>query len=134
MVTSEPYLLVADGSAKIRIAPCDDALWGVVAETKKPGKDSNNPDPAKRNRSVIGMPILLDMKQVEPNRWEGEVYNAKNGKIYTSRISLVEANVLKIEGCVLGGLFCGGQEWTRVPTTTGRTGDATKQKDVCPPT
>ncbi|WP_245297106.1 MULTISPECIES: DUF2147 domain-containing protein [Rhodomicrobium] len=106
--------LVKDGTARIRINPCADALWGVIAWAQTPGTDQNNPNPALRNRPIIGMPILLRMKKVEPNRWEGEVYNAQNGKTYTSNISLVKTDVLRIEGCILGGLFCDGENWTRV--------------------
>ena len=130
--------LVADGTARIRIEPCADALWGVIAWTQEPGKDENNPDPAKRDRSVLGMPILLHMKQAEPNRWEGEVYNAENGKTYASRISLVKDDVLRIEGCMLG-IFCGGENWTRVIAAVNPTDPVTTQampaptdKEVCP--
>ena len=126
--------LVADGTARIRIEPCGDALWGVIAWTETPGKDENNPNPAMRNRSVIGMPILLSMKKVEPNRWDGEVYNAENGKTYTSRISLVKDDVLRIDGCILGGFFCGGENWTRVKPAQAPApaAPAAKPKDVCP--
>jgi hypothetical protein len=54
------------------------------------------------------------MKLVSPNKWEGEVYNAQNGKMYSANIALVSDDVLKIQGCVFGGLFCGGENWTRV--------------------
>jgi uncharacterized protein (DUF2147 family) len=128
--------LVADGTARVRIAPCGNALWGSIVWTKTPpGRDQNNPDPAKRSRSVIGMPILLNMKKAEPNRWDGEVYNAKDGRTYTSHISLVRADVLRIDGCILGGLFCGGENWTRVPpeqTTSSTPPPANKPKGVCP--
>jgi uncharacterized protein (DUF2147 family) len=106
--------LVGDGTARIRVVSCSGSLWGVISWTKDaPGKDENNPDPAKRDRSVMGMPILIDMK---PNgdQWDGEVYNAENGETYTSHISLTSADVLKIQGCVFGGLLCGGENWTRV--------------------
>lgn len=124
--------LVAEATARIRIEPCGDALWGVIAWAREPGKDENNPDPTKRDRSIIGMPILLKMKRVEPNRWDGEVYNAENGKTYTSRISLVKDDVLRIEGCVLAGLFCGGENWTRFTSAADLPRSAVKQKDVCP--
>jgi len=108
--------MVADKVAVVRVAPCAPeapALCGNIAWTKgPPTTDKNNPDPAKRSRSVIGMEILTDMKPTDPNRWEGEIYNAENGKNYSGRISLVSENVLRIEGCVLGFL-CGGQNWTR---------------------
>jgi uncharacterized protein (DUF2147 family) len=107
--------LVADGSARIRVEPCGNALWGIISWTREPGFDSENPDPAKRNRSIVGVPILRNMKQTNPNKWEGEVYNAKNGKMYSANIMLNGDDVLKIEGCVLGGIFCGGEKWARVP-------------------
>ena len=27
---------------------------------------------------------------------------------------MVNDNTLRVEGCVMGGIFCGGQRWTRV--------------------
>ena len=110
---------VENGEAHIRIVLCGTALWGVIDWTKGPaGTDENNPDPAKRNRSVLGMPILINMKP-EEKQWKGEVYNAENGETYTSYISLKGPNSLRIEGCVLGGLICGGENWTRVPLAKG---------------
>lgn len=106
--------LVKDGGAQIRIEPCADALWGVISWTREPATDSNNPDPAKRSRPIVGVPILRSMKPVDANKWEGEVYNAQNGKMYSANIALVSDDVLKIQGCVFGGLFCGGENWTRV--------------------
>src|SRR5215211_3688833 len=41
-----------------------------------------------------------------------KVYNAQNGKTYTAHINLLAADVLRIEGCVLGFL-CGGENWSR---------------------
>ncbi len=108
--------LVADGFGRIKIDNCSGRLWGVVSWEKEPGGiDSNNPDPAKRGRPTLGIPILLGMKATEPNRWEGEIYNAENGKTYSGNISMVSPDVLRIQGCVLGFL-CGGQDWTRVKT------------------
>jgi uncharacterized protein (DUF2147 family) len=104
--------MVKDKTAVIRIAPCGEAVCGNIVWTKGPaGTDQNNPDPAKRSRSVIGLPILIDMKP-SGDRWEGEIYNAQDGKIYSGRIALAGENVLRIEGCVLGFL-CGGEDWTR---------------------
>ena len=108
---------VKDGTAIIRVANCNGAMWGAVAWEQIPGgRDTNNPDAAKKNRPNLGMPILLNMKQGdEPGEWEGHVYNAKNGKTYESKIRLAKPDALEIEGCVLGFL-CGGETWTRVTT------------------
>lgn len=110
--------LVENGAAHIRIENCGGALWGVTSWEKVPGKDTQNPDPAKRNRPTLGIPILIDMKPAaDGTRWDGQVYNAENGKTYTANITLKDPNTLRIQGCVLGFL-CGGENWTRVQAPT----------------
>jgi uncharacterized protein (DUF2147 family) len=106
---------VADGVANIRVAECNGRMWGVVAWEKTPGgRDKNNPDVSKQNRPTLGMPILIDMKKKPSvDQWEGQVYNAKDGQLYSSTIRPVGPNQLEIQGCVLGFL-CGGETWTRV--------------------
>jgi uncharacterized protein (DUF2147 family) len=123
--------LVKDKTAHIRIVSCGNGLWGVLSWAKTPGKDENNPDPAKRNRPLLGVPILRHMKPSasNPGRWDGEVYNAEDGNIYTSHISLASNDVLKIEGCALFGMICGGENWTRLPSADQKT-DA-PSNEVC---
>ena len=106
---------VADGVANIRVAQCSGNMWGVVAWEKTPGgKDKNNPDAAKQSRPTLGMPILIEMKKKPgAEAWEGQVYNAKDGQLYSSTIKPVGTDQLEIQGCVLGFL-CGGETWTRV--------------------
>jgi len=104
----------ANGVANIRIDDCDGVLWGIISWEKEPGGvDSQNPNPAERSRPTLGLHILLAMKPTKPGLWQGEVYNAENGKTYDSRISLTSPDVLKVEGCVLG-ILCGGESWTRI--------------------
>jgi len=122
--------MVADKVAVIRVAACGQALCGHIVWVKGPASpDRHNPDPAKRNRSTLGLKTVIDMKPTRSNRWEGEIYNAEDGKTYQGNISLVSANVLRIEGCLLGFL-CGGQNWTRAkcngaPATAGADGRKT---------
>jgi uncharacterized protein (DUF2147 family) len=106
---------VADGVADIRVAECNGSMWGVVAWEKIPGgHDKNNPDVSKQNRLTLGMPILIDMKKKpSADQWEGQVYNAKDGQLYSSTIRPIGPDQLEIQGCVLGFL-CGGETWTRV--------------------
>jgi uncharacterized protein (DUF2147 family) len=106
---------VADGVANIRVAECNGSMWGAVAWEKTPGgRDVNNPDPSKKSRPTLGMPILIDMKKkAAVDQWEGQVYNAKDGQFYSSTIKPVGSDQLEIQGCVLGFL-CGGETWTRV--------------------
>jgi len=107
---------VADGVANIRVAECNGSMWGAVSWEKTPGgRDKNNPDASKQSRPSLGMAILIDMKKKAgvADQWEGEVYNGKDGKLYSSTIKPVGSDQLEIQGCVLGFL-CGGETWTRV--------------------
>ena len=105
--------ITEDGQGRVRIRSCGRALCGVVSSADPNDTDRHNPDASKRNRPLLGLPVLIDMKPAKSNRWEGQIYNAKNGKTYASNISLKNPDVLRVEGCVFGGLFCGGQDWTR---------------------
>jgi uncharacterized protein (DUF2147 family) len=110
--------VVEDGTARIRIAMCNGSLWGVVGWEKSPGKDTENPDPAKRSRPTLGLPILIDMKPSGADKWAGQIYNAQNGKMYQASVSLESDTAMKVRGCVLGGLFCGGETWSRFSGAT----------------
>ncbi|QOZ67736.1 DUF2147 domain-containing protein [Bradyrhizobium arachidis] len=106
---------VADGVANIRVAQCSGSMWGAVSWEKQPGgRDENNPDVSKKNRPTLGMPTLIDMKKKPgTEQWEGQVYNAKDGQLYSATITPVGTDQLEIKGCVMGFL-CGGETWTRV--------------------
>ena len=106
---------VEDGVANIRIAECNGSMWGVVSWEKTPGgRDKNNPDASKQNRPTLAMPTLLDMKKKPGvDQWEGKVYNANDGQIYSATIKPLGSDQLQVQGCLLGFL-CGGQTWTRV--------------------
>ena len=110
--------LVKDGYANIRIDNCNGKMWGIVVWEKVPGGlDSENPDPAKKTRPTLGMPVLMGLapNQHEPGKWSGEIYNSQNGKMYQANISLADENTLDLEGCLVWPL-CQTQKWTRVKT------------------
>ncbi|WP_027516860.1 DUF2147 domain-containing protein [Bradyrhizobium sp. WSM1417] len=106
---------VADGVANIRVAQCNGSMWGAVSWEKQPGgRDENNPDASKKTRPTLGMATLIDMKKKSgADQWEGQVYNAKDGQLYSATITPVGTDQLEIKGCVMGFL-CGGETWTRV--------------------
>ena len=111
------------GKATVRIAGCSSgALCGTIVALKEPNDpatgrpqtDKNNPDGSLRNRPMVGVQIVLGMKPSgTADKWTGQVYNAEDGKTYSGSLTLQNANTLKLEGCVLGGLICKAQTWTR---------------------
>jgi|SwirhisoilCB2_FD_contig_31_17171324_length_429_multi_3_in_0_out_0_1 uncharacterized protein (DUF2147 family) len=90
----------ADGTATVNIRPCGENLCGFVAS----GTDSS---------SFVGRQVFFDMKP-DGRRWDGTIVDVTDGEHYAGHISLVSEGTLKVEGCVLGGMFCGGQQWSRV--------------------
>ena len=113
--------LVKDGSARIKVVSCPTnpnqppLLWGVIWAEAKPGFDEKNPDPAMRNRPMQGVPILVGMKQVQPNKWEGKIYDPTRGSLWDAKVSLSRTDMLEVRGCF--GFICDGEDWRRVTGT-----------------
>jgi uncharacterized protein (DUF2147 family) len=70
----------------------------VISAARPDAVDSFNPDPDQRQRTVINLPVLIDMAPTDSNRWEGHIYNPKDGRTYFGKISLRSANLLEVEG------------------------------------
>jgi len=60
-----------------------------------------------------GEKILVNMKPSD-KKWAGRIHDPDSGKTYDSTIAMKGPNVLRVQGCVFGGIFCGGQIWNRV--------------------
>jgi len=113
--------LTGSKKSKVKIESCGGALCGKLVwlaepndpETNKPKLDKNNADAGKRGRPLLGVPIVLSMKPSgTPDKWEGEVYNAEDGKIYSGSFTMTGANTADLKGCV-ASIFCKTQVWTR---------------------
>jgi uncharacterized protein (DUF2147 family) len=120
----EGLWLVEDQTGRIKIQKCGNQMWGVIAWQRAPKNDTENPNAAMRNRPLVGTAILIGMKPAGGDRWEGSVYNPRNGKVYDSKMAMLPSGKLQIKGCVMG-LLCGGEDWTRVAE------DAASQKINC---
>jgi uncharacterized protein (DUF2147 family) len=73
--------------------------------------DDKNPNPALAKRPIIDLPLFVDMKPRGQGKWSGRIYNADDGKLYASNVSLREPAKLNVEGCV--GVLCGGETRTK---------------------
>jgi len=111
--------LTQAGDAKVRISKCSGGICGVIVwlkdpldhDTGKPATDDKNPNPALARRPMIGLPLFTGMQPSAPNKWSGQIYNADDGSVYASHISLQGPDSLRVEGCL--GALCGGETWSR---------------------
>jgi uncharacterized protein (DUF2147 family) len=107
------------GDAKVAISRCGEAICGHIVwlkapidpATGKPQVDDKNPNPSLAKRPIIGLPLFVDMMPRGPGKWSGRIYNADDGKLYASNVSLRDSTKLNVEGCV--GVLCGGETWTK---------------------
>ena len=100
------------GETKVRIARCGPAWCGTVVWVSGPPKDSHNPDPAKRDRDLVGMQMISNIR-ASPDGFVGILYNFQDGRTYSGRMKLKGPDAMELAGCVLDGLVCRAQTWTR---------------------
>ncbi|MEO1653923.1 MAG: DUF2147 domain-containing protein, partial [Bacteroidota bacterium] len=81
---------INDKSGKIAIYKKKDRYFGKIIWRKEVRKDSKNPDPNLRKRSVIGLEFLQDFEyHPAKKQWiKGKVYSIENGGTYRGKIWL----------------------------------------------
>jgi uncharacterized protein (DUF2147 family) len=103
--------LSQSGETRVRVAPCGGSRCGTIVWTKTGGKDEKNPDASKRSRDLVGVQMMFGM-QTTADGWSGSLYDYTSGNVYRGKMKL-NGNALELSGCVMGGLICRSQTWTR---------------------
>ncbi len=67
-----------------------------------------------KNKNIIGLVILKDLKKDDDEYGDGKIMDPKNAKTYSAYIKLVEPNKLKVRGYVGFSLLGRTQYWYRV--------------------
>jgi uncharacterized protein (DUF2147 family) len=91
--------LTEEKEGKIRIEQCGTNLCGYSVD-------------AKSNEN--GEQVLVNMKPGKDSKWSGRILDPNSGSTYDSTIALKGPDTLRVQGCALGGMFCGGQTWSRL--------------------
>jgi uncharacterized protein (DUF2147 family) len=103
--------LTQSGDTRVRIAKCGAALCGIIVSSTYQ-KDTNNSDPKLRERSMVGVQMISDIRPTGDG-FSGQLYNPQDGKTYTGKLKVMSPTTLQLSGCVLGGLICRSQTWTK---------------------
>jgi uncharacterized protein (DUF2147 family) len=91
--------LTEEKEGKVRIEQCGGNLCGYAVDKKS---------------NQNGEQILINMKPGKDAKWSGRILDPNSGSTYDSTIALKGSDTLRVQGCAFGGMFCGGQTWTRV--------------------
>lgn len=87
----------------------------VVETLDKPNALCNKCKGADKNKPVIGMNVLWDLKKSGNDWGDGKGFKPSSGDSFTAKsVSLVDGGAkLKVTGCKM--MFCKHPTWTRVP-------------------
>lgn len=101
--------------ALVRIGPCGETWCGKLARFLVPlpyrkTHDTENPDPALRGRSAVGIDILSNLKR-DGDEWHGDIYDPVHGKSYRAVVRRDSPDTLTVKGCF--AIFCKTQIWDR---------------------
>jgi Uncharacterized protein conserved in bacteria (DUF2147) len=91
--------LTEEKEGKVRIEQCGNNLCGYSVD-------------AKSNQN--GEQVLINMKPGKDSKWSGRILDPNTGSTYDSTIALKGSDSLRVQGCAFGGMFCGGQTWSRL--------------------
>lgn len=89
--------LTEEKEGRVRIEQCGANLCGYAVDKKS---------------NENGEQVLINMKPAK-EKWSGRILDPNTGSTYNSTIALKGSDTLRVQGCAFGGMFCGGQTWTR---------------------
>ncbi len=119
---------VEGGAAQVAIEPCGSGLCGRVVWLRSPFdergcdlRDRHNPDPALRNRPVVGLEVLRGLKPRPNGTWaSGSIYDPATGNTYTCHLALDGVGRLRLRGYLGIPLLGRTTTWTRVGAENDR--------------
>jgi uncharacterized protein (DUF2147 family) len=91
--------LTEEKEGRVRIEQCGANLCGYSVDSKS---------------NQNGEQVLINMKPGKDSKWSGRILDPNSGSTYDSTIALKGPDTLRVQGCAFGGMFCGGQTWSRV--------------------
>src|SRR5579863_5606526 len=102
----------------VEITHCGASICGRLVDSDTirgdpRSRDVHNRDSAQRQRPLKGLMMLQGFRG-DAGKWDsGSVYNPDDGGTYHGTITMMNADTLKVRGCIVWPL-CKSQLWKRV--------------------
>ena len=117
--------LSGDGDGLIAVRVDGNGISATIlgspnADPDRPKTDTRNPDPALRNRPLVGLNIFSGFTYDGDGAWSGGfIYDPNSGKTYRCKLKLTNPNTLKVRGYIGISLVGRTETWIRQDTATG---------------
>jgi len=98
-------------SVVVAVERCGAAYCGTVVQASDKAKEK-----ARKGgtASLVGTQILTGLKPIGGGRFRGKAFVPKRNVHATATVRQLGDDVMQVQGCVLGGLLCDNEKWTRV--------------------
>jgi uncharacterized protein (DUF2147 family) len=98
-------------SVHVRIHPCGKGRCGTVVWAN----DKAKADSARGGtRNLVGTELFREFREVSPKVWKGKVFVPDINKVFTGTGTIKDQNTIVARGCLIAGMGCKSQTWTRV--------------------
>jgi len=111
--------MMSNGNVTVRVSKCSAKLCARIVGLREsidksghPKVDKLNPNPALRNRRLIGLTLVSNMAPAGDNKWKGSIYNPDDGRTYSASLKL-NGRVIQVKGCV-AGILCKSDTFRRL--------------------
>lgn len=98
------------GTVKVATGNCAGKLCGWVVWASPTARADAA---AAGVKQLIGTELLRDYRMTGTGHWQGKVYVPDMGRTFYSTLTQTDPHRLKIRGCIVGGMVCKSQIWTK---------------------
>jgi len=98
-------------NVRVEIRPCGEGACGTVIwatpHVQAKAREAGTPN-------MIGLQIFQNLELDEKGVWRGKVFVPDLNRTFSGTAQPVDSGKLRAKGCIIGGLLCKSQIWTKV--------------------
>jgi uncharacterized protein (DUF2147 family) len=98
-------------NVRIEIRPCGDGACGTVIwatpRVQAKAREAGTPN-------MIGLQIFRELELDRNGVWRGKVFVPDLGRTFSGSAQPMDNSRLRAKGCIIGGVLCKSQVWTKV--------------------
>jgi uncharacterized protein (DUF2147 family) len=99
------------GNVEVRIEECGPKICGRVATASERARA----DAARGGHpNLIGMDLFEDFQREGPTTFRGRVFVPDINRRFSGKLTIQDANTIRVRGCLTRNTGCRSQTWTRV--------------------